>query len=205
MSSAAAAAPIGNVYDKYTTANPVARRLVGRFRTDLDDLLRLAAPTSVLDVGCGEGVVTQSWAQRLADRPVVGLDLEDAGLASEWRTRTGDNLSWQATSGDGGLPFQTEAFDLVAAIESLEHVEDPTALLGEMRRCARRFLLVSVPREPLWRGLNVARGAYWRRLGNTPGHRHHWSGRSFAALLEGHGSIVAARRPLPWTVLLVRV
>jgi hypothetical protein len=48
-----------------------------------------------------------------------------------------------------------------------------------MARCAERHLLVSVPREPLWRMLNMARGAYWPALGNTPGHLNHWSRRSF--------------------------
>ena len=46
-----------------------------------------------------------------------------------------------------------------------------------------RWLLVSVPREPLWRGLNLARGSYLRELGNTPGHLNHWSKRRFASLL----------------------
>ena len=66
---------------------------------------------------------------------------------------------------------------MAAAIEVLEHVPDPEATLAEMARVARRRLLVSVPREPLWRGLNMARGAYLRALGNTPGHVNHWSKR----------------------------
>ena len=58
---------------------------------------------------------------------------------------------------------------------------DPEATLAEMARVARRHLLVSVPREPLWRGLNMARGAYLRDLGNTPGHVNHWSKRAFVS------------------------
>jgi hypothetical protein len=78
-------------------------------------------------------------------------------------------------------------------------------MLEEMRRVARRHLLVSVPREPLWRVLNVARGAYLRDLGNTPGHVNHWSRRGFLELLETYGELVEARAPFPWTMLLVRV
>ncbi len=71
----------------------------------------------------------------------------------------------------------------------LEHVPDPEHTLSEMARCAQRHLLVSVPREPLWRMLNMARGAYWSALGNTPGHLNHWSRRSFvrAALAPRRG------------------
>ena len=96
-------------------------------------------------------------------------------------------------------------FDLACAIEVLEHVPDPEHTLAEMARCAERHLLVSVPREPLWRGLNMARGAYWSDLGNTPGHLNHWSRRSFVRLLSRHGQVVEVRSPFPWTMLLVRL
>ena len=82
---------------------------------------------------------------------------------------------------------------------------DPERTLAEMARCAERHLLVSVPREPLWRTLNLARGAYIRQLGNTPGHLNHWSKRSFARMLSRHGQIVELRSPFPWTMLLVRL
>jgi hypothetical protein len=45
----------------------------------------------------------------------------------------------------------------VSLIESLQPVDEPGRALDEAVRVARRWLLVSVPREPLWRGINVAR------------------------------------------------
>jgi SAM-dependent methyltransferase len=103
------------------------------------------------------------------------------------------------------LPFADDEFDLACAIEVLEHLPDPQRTLAEMARCARRHLLVSVPREPLWRMLNMVRGAYWPALGNTPGHLNHWSRRSFVQLLSRHGEVVEIRTPFPWTMLLVRL
>jgi ubiquinone/menaquinone biosynthesis C-methylase UbiE len=103
------------------------------------------------------------------------------------------------------LPFADDEFDLVSAIEVLEHLPDPEQALSDMARCAARHLLVSVPHEPRWRALNMARGAYVPQLGNTPGHLNHWSKRSFMRLLSRHGEIVEARSPFPWTMLLVRL
>src|SRR3712207_7930149 len=40
----------------------------------LDELWARAAPSSVLDVGCGEGVLTQEWAGRLGDGRIVGIE-----------------------------------------------------------------------------------------------------------------------------------
>jgi SAM-dependent methyltransferase len=194
----------GNTYDKYGSTNPVVRRLMARFEGTLEELFTQADPQSLLDVGCGEGVLTHQWAQRVGDRRVVGIDLDDPGLHAEWAKRTAPNLEYRVMKAEN-LPFADSEFDLAAAIEVLEHVPDPEHTVAEMARVAQRWLLVSVPREPLWRGLNMARGAYWKDLGNTPGHVNHWSKRSFVALLSRHGEVVQARSPFPWTMLLVRL
>jgi 2-polyprenyl-3-methyl-5-hydroxy-6-metoxy-1,4-benzoquinol methylase len=194
----------GNTYDKYGSTNPVVRRLMSTFERTLGDLWTRADPQSVLDVGCGEGVLTHQWAQALGDRRIVGIDLEDPHLQAEWATRQRPNLEYRVTKAER-MPFEDGEFDLASAIEVLEHVPDPEHTVAEMARVASRWLLVSVPREPLWRGLNLARGAYVRDLGNTPGHLNHWSRRAFVALLSRHGEVVAARSPFPWTMLLVRV
>jgi ubiquinone/menaquinone biosynthesis C-methylase UbiE len=203
--------PTGNTYDKYGSTNPVVRRLMAGFERTLDELFTQAAPGSVLDVGCGEGVLTEQWAVRLEASPtapspsrVVGIDLSDPKLAAQWSTRQRANLQFVPMTVEA-LEFADGEFDLVAATEVLEHVQEPERALAEMARVAGRFLLVSVPHEPLWRALNMARGAYLGQLGNTPGHLNHWTRRSFVSLLGRYGEVVQVRSPFPWTMLLVRV
>jgi len=193
----------GNTYDKYGSTNPVVKRLMAGFERTLAELFSQAAPRSILDVGCGEGVLTHKWAQGLEGR-VVGIDLEDPAIQAEWEKRQAPNLEYQVMKAEN-LPFADGEFELATAIEVLEHVPDPEHTVAEMARVAQRWLLVSVPREPLWRALNMARGAYWKDLGNTPGHVNHWSKGSFVALLSRHGDVVQARSPFPWTMLLVRL
>jgi 2-polyprenyl-3-methyl-5-hydroxy-6-metoxy-1,4-benzoquinol methylase len=206
----------GNTYDKYGSGNPLVRRLMAGFERDLDELLDLAAPGSLVDVGCGEGVLVHRWAERLSGARVVGLDLEEPSIQAGWAERRAPNLEYRLLDGaaspsrddaspKGDLPFAENEFDLASAIEVLEHVPDPERTLAEMARCARGHLLVSVPREPLWRMLNMARGAYISDLGNTPGHLNHWSRRAFVSLLSRHGQVVQVRSPFPWTMLLVRL
>ena len=194
----------GNTYDKYNARNPVARALMRGFERNLDDLFFSTEPHSVLDVGCGEGVLTQRWASTLAPARVVGIDLDDPLLAAEWARRPAPNLTYIAQRAEQ-LPFAAGEFDLVCAIEVLEHVPDPERTLAEMARCAARHVLVSVPREPLWRAVNIARGAYWRQLGNTPGHVNHFSKPGIVALCASHGEVIETRSPFPWTMVLVRV
>ncbi len=196
----------GNTYDKYGSTNPVVKRLMANFERTLAELFAMSDPKSLLDVGCGEGVLVHEWAKQIAPARVVGLDLEEASIQAGWAQRQADNLEYKIMDvSQKGLPFADDEFDVATAIEVLEHVPDPAHTVAEMARVASRWLLVSVPREPLWRGLNIARGAYIKELGNTPGHINHWSKSSFVKLLSQHGEVVQARSPFPWTMLLVRL
>ncbi|HEV2944084.1 MAG TPA: class I SAM-dependent methyltransferase [Solirubrobacteraceae bacterium] len=194
----------GNTYDKYGSTNLLVRRLMTGFERTLDELLMSTEPHSLLDVGCGEGVLVHQWAQRLGECRVVGIDLEEQSIQAGWSERQAPNLEYHVMRAEN-LPFAENEFDLATAIEVLEHVPDPEHTLAEMARCAERHLLVSVPREPLWRMLNMARGAYLPQLGNTPGHINHWSKRSFGELLARYGEVAEARSPFPWTMMLVRL
>lgn len=193
----------GNTYDKYGSTNPVVRRLMAGFHRSLEELFVAASPASILDIGCGEGVITREWAGRIAPGRVVGVDLDDPQLHAEWEGNPLANVEYRVMQGER-LEFADGEFEMASAIEVLEHVDDPEQVLLEMARCSSRWLLVSVPREPIWRATNMARGAYWKTLGNTPGHLNHWSSRSFLSLLEQYGTVVETRRPFPWTMALVR-
>ena len=103
------------------------------------------------------------------------------------------------------LPPTADAAELVVCCEVLEHLDDPVRGLSVLRRLARPWLIVSVPREPLWRALNLARLSYVGALGNTPGHVNHWSQGAFLDFLAGSVQVVEVRSPLPWTMALCKV
>lgn len=197
---------IGNHYHKYGGGNVLIRFLTDRFLTSLDRLLDGVAAdkpvTSILEVGCGEGEIAERLHQRFAC-PVTALDLPDAGLRAQWRERTAPVRFLHA---DGHrLPFADDAFDLVVAVEVCEHLGNPSVGLAEMARVARSHLVLSVPREPLFRMGNFFTGRHVRDLGNTPGHLNHWSTPGFLRFASTVGAVADVRTPLPWTVLRVRV
>ena len=152
----AEAVPTGNTYDKYGSTNPVVKRLMTGFHGALDELWEQAAPESALDVGCGEGVLDGAL-RRAARRQVRwwGSTSTTRSCAPSG-TRARGRTSSSARSAGPDLPFADDEFDIACAIEVLEHVPDPERTLAEMVRVARRHVLVSVPREPLWRALNMA-------------------------------------------------
>ncbi|MEQ9094021.1 MAG: class I SAM-dependent methyltransferase [Miltoncostaeaceae bacterium] len=193
--------PTGNTYEKYSTANPVSRFLVDRFLAALDEMVGSGMPGSVLDVGCGEGIVTERLARRLgAGVPVEGLDVDDPVLHEEWASRGGGNLTF-TTGSAYRHPHATDSVDMVVAVEVFEHLQEPGRALREAARVARDALVVTAPREPLWRLGNMLSGRYWRRLGNTPGHINHWSRSGLAEFTGRVGTVVELRSPVPWTLV----
>jgi 2-polyprenyl-3-methyl-5-hydroxy-6-metoxy-1,4-benzoquinol methylase len=193
----------GNVYPKYTTRNPLARLLVANFQANLRTLVQRSGAHEVHEVGCGEGFL----ARRLAadGYRVRGSDLSPATIAEARRRSAGITPPIAFQVADlYRLEPDRDAAELIVCCEVLEHLPDPGPALDVLAKLARPHLIASVPKEPLWRKLNVARGRYWSELGNTPGHLQHWSGGAFTALLAERFDVVEVRNPLPWTMALCR-
>ena len=193
-------APIGNTYDKYGTRNPIERRLMQGFFDALDTALPTTRPRRALEVGVGEGEVARRVMQRWPEVAYTGIDLPDEQLAASWRSIPLAGSFADITE----LPFSHDSFELVLAIEVLEHVADPAAALVELARVCGGTIVLSVPREPVWRAANLARGKYARDLGNTPGHVNHWSKRQFTALVDSHLVLELVLSPFPWTMVVAR-
>jgi 2-polyprenyl-3-methyl-5-hydroxy-6-metoxy-1,4-benzoquinol methylase len=194
----------GNVYDKYGTSNPVARRLMAGFMAQLDELVELTGAREAHEVGCGEGELAIRLAQhgmRLRGTDAFPQVLEEA------RTRAaaaGIEIDFEATPVEELDPAR-HAAELVVCCEVLEHLDDPERALDVLAGLARPWLLASVPREPLWRALNLARLSYVGDLGNTPGHLNHWSKSDFVRFLTRRFEVIEVRSPTPWTMALCRV
>jgi SAM-dependent methyltransferase len=190
----------GNHTPKYTAKNPAIRwlteRWVARLDSTLDTLSAADRPTRPLEVGAGEGVISARLHERFGS--CVGLDLPDATLREEWRTRPGPHY----LNGDAQrLPFAENTFDLIVCVEVLEHLIDPVRGLREIARVGTKHLLLSVPREPIFRSCNLFTGRYVKDLGNTPGHFNHWSTRSFKAFVSEVAEVREVSTPFPWTVI----
>jgi SAM-dependent methyltransferase len=200
METIDSAVPTGNAYDKYSSSNPIERRLMAGFFRSLDACLPSTAPASVLEVGMGEAEIASRVHERYPEASIVGIDLPDPELAAAW----GEHEIPGAFADITRLPFPDASFDLVLAIEVLEHVPDPAGALRELARVGRGTFVLSVPREPIWRVANMARGKYIGDLGNTPGHIQHWSQRGFRRFVGSQFDVVTTRAPFPWTMVAAR-
>lgn len=189
----------GNVYDKENTRNPVARWLIRKFDLTLLSLVEQVQPKSILEVGCGDGLVLSKLRSEFPEVGLVGLDLS---LAMARKVKYERGIKLVACASAESLPCPPASFDLVICAEVLEHLHHPRGALREAKRVAREHVLVSVPNEPIWRVMNMLRGAYWRHLGNTPGHFQHWRPHEFLEMLREDLSILRVEKPFPWVMTL---
>ena len=189
--------PIGNHYDKYGSQNRIERWMMDGFLSTLDRMVDGLDPARVLEVGAGEGEFLQRLAHRFPSASVQGIDLPDDDLAAEWQRRGVTAEFGDATA----MRFVDGEFDLVLAIEVLEHVTRPERALREIARVVDGTVVFSVPFEPIWRAGNMARGRYLKQWGNTPGHVNHWNRWSFAKLVGRYFDVHEVASPMPWTML----
>jgi SAM-dependent methyltransferase len=161
-------------------------------RAWLDPLPR---STRVLDAGCGEGVLVDEYADRLA---IEGLD---ANYSSN-HVRTGSLLS---------LPYGDGTFDRALCLDVLEHLtfEDQPRAIAELRRVLRPGgeLLISVPNLAhlqsrvhfLLRGRLIRTASELKHPGDRPVHE-------YVALAERAGLVLTGRRGIfPTVPVLTRL
>ena len=195
---------VGNTFDKYGSGNPIVKWIMSGFEAALSELVAKASPTTIHEIGCGEGY----WALRWLEQgfSARGCDFSEyaIGLARDNAKERSLPISLFETRSIYDLKSGRDSADLVVCCEVLEHLEDPHAGLQALHRVVERNMIISVPREPLWCALNLARGKYIRDWGNTPGHLQHWTKEDFLTLVSKYFDIIEVRSPMPWTMLLVR-
>ena len=94
----------------------------------IDNLAPLAEKT-VLDVGCGGGILSEALAQRGAK--VTGIDMGDAPLAvaNLHKLESGVAVDYQKSTAEDFAVKHQQAFDTVTCLEMLEHVPDPSSVI----------------------------------------------------------------------------
>lgn len=191
--------------NKYETKNPLAKYLLRRFDQSISNVLYAVTPKKVLEIGCGEGHITELILEadrRLSSRQLSKILATDISvdLIKENAHRNTDSRVIFSTENLLTMKVE-ETFDLVVCCEVLEHINDPEQGVNALHSFGANDYLVSVPREPMWRALNFLRGAYVKDLGNSPGHINHFSRQGFIKLLREKFDIISVQSPIPWTVI----
>lgn len=94
-------------------------------------LQEIGSNKTVLDIGCGAGFLTNALGQ--AGHQVFGIDLSPSSLAIARQYDPTKQVSYQLANAYS-LPYPAQTFDIVCAMDVLEHVEEPRLLISEASR-----------------------------------------------------------------------
>lgn len=193
--------PAGNWYNKYETKNPISNYLMNNFFKSIKELLFAVKPeiNSITEIGCGEGYLSEY---------ILSLNIVSKMKASDFSS---DIIEIAKRKNNPDIKFYIKSIyeigdfeksDILICCEVLEHLKDPAQGLKKLYDVTNKYLIVSVPNEPLWRVLNCCRGKYLSDFGNTPGHINHWSKKNFKNFVGELFNVIEVNSPLPWTVIL---
>ena len=149
---------VGTAGGKYELKNPIAQYLLRGFDNAVAELAAHVSPSSILEIGCGEGHVTQLLLENTSAN-ILATDLSASVLAETELLLASDRVSYMVADVELLEPLTTSTQMLVCC-EVLEHVKNPEKALQVLLAQRAEWYLLSVPREPIWRILNSARGAY---------------------------------------------
>jgi 2-polyprenyl-3-methyl-5-hydroxy-6-metoxy-1,4-benzoquinol methylase len=195
--------PVGNLFNKYESKNPVFNFLLNRFLKAITDFIADTKAERILEVGCGEGYLADYIADFFGDAVTVkASDFSNKIIEKAKGLHKRPNLQFFVQNIYDIK--QKDDFDLIIASEVFEHLEYPEQALKQVSNSMSSFFMFSVPNEPIWSISNLFRMKYIRRLGNTPGHVNHWSKKSFKRFLEGELEVFEIKTVFPWIVALCK-
>lgn len=187
-------------FKKYTSKNPLKRLALKNFYRAVMSMPIKAE--MALDAGCGEGFSASRLLKAFPDIRIAGVDISPTALKYSQKHMPQMSV---ALANITCLPFSPEQFDLVMSLEVLEHIPQPEQAVQMYKLLSRRYLLLSVPNEPIFRMLRMIEGNDLLRGGDHPEHVNHWNLVSFPRFLEEQGLKVIERKvpfPFSWVICL---
>jgi len=110
---------------------------INPFRLEFIERHQTIADQSIVDIGCGGGILSESLAIDGAD--VTGIDLakEVLTVAKLHGLDSGVKVNYQLISAEEYAQANPEKHDIVTCMEMLEHVPDPAAIIQAAADCVK--------------------------------------------------------------------
>lgn len=181
--------------------NPTTKGITHKFIDNILSEIESLQPEILLDVGCGTGYITNLMNETLKSN-VIGCDMDYDRLSFARTTYGQEVIIADMTQ----LPFKDKSIDVVSASEIIEHINCTDSALTEIKRIAKRSIIITVPNEPYFRIANFLRGKNVTRFGNPPDHINHYNKRSLKSLLNIYfNNLDIKNNAIFWIIVIINL
>lgn len=112
------------------------------------EVLKLIEPVKgpILDLGCHSGTFTEKILSKTGSQDIYGVDISHAAIAKIKKRFPKGHFE---VADAAKLPYKANFFDACFCLEMLEHVDDPMAVIGEMKRVLKKdgYGMILVPND----------------------------------------------------------
>lgn len=158
--------------EMYNSRHPLVRYAHNKRAGEIVKMVKRLKPKRILEVGCGEGFLLEKIS-RCCDAELHGVDTNGGKL---WQASAKGFPCKFYVRNATKMPFDGNSFDLVIASEVIEHIEDYRKALSEIRRVAKKHIIISFPNELV---LTLGRLFTLRFPAKYPHHKHSFTPRKF--------------------------
>jgi len=191
---------------KYNTKNLFKKRLINVFLNNTKDLINKLAFDSIMDFGCGEGYVLHYLSKNIdfGNKKILGIDYSESAINSA--RELNKNFDFLIENEKYLDSVSDNSFDVVICFEVLEHLEEPQTVLKKLYNVSNKYLIVSVPNEPLFTILRFLSFNNWLRFGRHPEHVNFWNINSFYKFIEEniHPKKITIKISNTWIIAVIQ-
>ncbi len=185
---------------EYNSSNIFTKYLINNYFKNLFKIINCFDTNyKFLEVGCGAGESSRRIYSFLNGQSFEASEYDERYVRELKKLNLPFNVKQESVY---ELKRGNNEFDCIFFLEVLEHLEYPEAALKELFRVSNKYVLISIPCEPIWRILNMFRFKYLKNFGNTPGHLNHYSPNKITTLIKKFGKVKNYYFSFPWQIIL---
>lgn len=119
--------------------------------SNLKTLCELNKDALYLDCGCSDGKLTMSLAKKIKTKKIFGIDVDQKAI------KLSKKKGIEVISGDLNrtMPFKEETFDVITAVEVIEHLYDTDTFIKELYRVCKKggYVLIATENLASWHNI----------------------------------------------------